>query len=41
MFFLTKASLFVLLFVFWVYFLVCFELPVPVQVIAWKISSPK
>jgi len=45
MFFLPRASLFVLwfLFVFLMYFLFCFQfsVSVPVQVIAWKDSSPK
>ena len=44
-FFLPKVSLFVCLMVSFLFFgvfsIVCFELPVPVQVIAWKDSSPK
>ena len=45
MFYLYKASLFVLWFIlcFWCIFscLFCFEFSVPMQVIAWKDSSPK
>jgi len=37
--FLRKAALF--FFVFDVFSLICFELSVPVQVIAWKDLSPK
>ena len=40
--FLPRASLFILFFcVFRVFSFVYFELSVPVQVIAWKHSSPK
>ena len=42
MFYLPGASLFILYFcVFGVFSPVCFVLSVPVQVIAWKHSSPK
>jgi len=40
-FFLPIASLFILCVFVGVFYLVCFELSVPVQVIAWKDSSPK
>jgi len=39
--FLPRASLLVLFFFVLGAFCLCFELSVPVQVIAWKDSSPK